>query len=158
VILVDTSAWVDFFRGRGRLCDRVDEALGAALTRVERARAEPLLRVLDSLGAVTLSAIELAMKVAPSRDRRGGPAAVPRASGYGVRPGSTQRLPAAPPSRAAPPSPTGGMVHSFEAHSSWATQLSPFRLPVASSEQPPARAAATRRSSFLALGIICSLM
>jgi predicted nucleic acid-binding protein len=29
VILVDTSAWVDFFRGRGRLCDRVDQALDA---------------------------------------------------------------------------------------------------------------------------------
>jgi len=27
VILVDTSAWVDFFRGKGSLADRVDDAL-----------------------------------------------------------------------------------------------------------------------------------
>jgi predicted nucleic acid-binding protein len=29
VILVDTSAWVDFFRGKGRLADTVDSALGS---------------------------------------------------------------------------------------------------------------------------------
>ena len=29
MILVDTSAWIDFFRGKGRLADRVDEALAA---------------------------------------------------------------------------------------------------------------------------------
>jgi predicted nucleic acid-binding protein len=27
VILVDTSAWIDFFRGKGRVADRVDELL-----------------------------------------------------------------------------------------------------------------------------------
>jgi len=27
VILVDTSAWIDFFRGKGQLADRVDELL-----------------------------------------------------------------------------------------------------------------------------------
>jgi predicted nucleic acid-binding protein len=27
VILIDTSAWIDFFRGNGRLADSVDEAL-----------------------------------------------------------------------------------------------------------------------------------
>lgn len=29
MILVDTSAWIDFFRGRGRHCNRVDELLDA---------------------------------------------------------------------------------------------------------------------------------
>ena len=29
MILVDTSAWIEFFRGRGPLCDRVDSALDA---------------------------------------------------------------------------------------------------------------------------------
>jgi predicted nucleic acid-binding protein len=29
LILVDTSAWIDFFRGTGKAADRVDEALAA---------------------------------------------------------------------------------------------------------------------------------
>jgi predicted nucleic acid-binding protein len=29
LILVDTSAWIDFFRGKGPLADRVDEALAS---------------------------------------------------------------------------------------------------------------------------------
>lgn len=49
MILVDTSAWVDFFRGRGRLVGAVDEALetgqavlcGPVLTEIRRGLLAP---------------------------------------------------------------------------------------------------------------------
>jgi len=61
MILVDTSAWVDFFRGRGAIADRVDELIdadeaalcGPVLTELRRGFRSPAERakVLRLLGA-----------------------------------------------------------------------------------------------------------